>query len=66
MFSGVGADDTVATVTAETPKGSTANPSTAIELESAVKVQNTAGIAMGVWGLAWAAALYYLLRPSVK
>ena len=67
MFSGVGADDAVATETAETPKTDPGSKSTAIKLETATKVQNAAGITIGVWGLACAAAAYYfVLRPLMK
>lgn len=80
MFSGVGDEPapTIASTTAETAKADATQKATDLQLQtamqtnketstsSAIKVQNVAGITMGVWALVWAAGLWYLLRPSFK
>lgn len=80
MFAGVGdeAAPTIATAMAETASASAAQKATDLKLENAmqanketstsgaIKVQNAAGITMGVWAVISAVGLWYLLRPSFK
>lgn len=80
MFAGVGdeAAPTIATAMAETASAGAAQKATDLKLETAmqanketstsgaIKIQNAAGVAMGVWAIIAAAGLWYLLRPSVK
>ena len=80
MFAGVGdeAAPTIATALAETASASAAQKATDLKLENAmqanketstsgaIKVQNAAGITMGVWAVISAVGLWYLLRPSFK
>ena len=80
MFAGVGdeAAPTIATAMAETASASAAQKATDLKLENAmqanketstsgaIKVQNAAGMTMGVWAVISAVGLWYLLRPSFK
>lgn len=58
MFGGVGVDEPV-----QTTSKVVAN---AMPIETAIKIQNAAGITMVGWAIISAATLYYLLRPSMK
>ena len=80
MFAGVGdeAAPTIATAMAETASAGAAQKATDLKLENAmqtnketstsgaIKVQNAAGMTMGVWAVISAVGLWYLLRPSFK